>query len=150
VHPVLECVSRAADGSWTAVLGYTNPGAAKSIPLGSWNSISPATYNGSQPTQYKTGTQHGALSLRLSAFDYTYGGTSWFLDGNMVFIGATFDAGVATCTALQLPAQGNDTGAAIALLAAGLLGVLVVVRLRRRALAAAVPAAAAVGDHAGA
>lgn len=136
VHPVLECVSRASDGSWTAVLGYTNTAAAKNVPLGSWNNISPTTYDGSQPTFYRTGTQHGALSLTISAYDYTYRGTSWMLDGNMVFIGATFAAGIPTCTTVQLPAEGNDTGAAIVLVVAGALGVLVVVRLRRRALAA--------------
>ena len=115
VTPVLECVSRAADGSWTAVLGYTNKAGAKTIPLGSWNSISPSRYDGGQPTSFKAGTVHGAFVLKLSASDYTYGGTSWMLDGNMEFIGATFDQGIPTCTAVQMPAVGNDTGGAIGL-----------------------------------
>jgi hypothetical protein len=136
VHPVLECVSRAADGSWTAVIGYTNTSVTKTIPLGSWNSITPTRYDGRQPTLYKSGTQHGALSLKIAAYDYTYGSTSWMLDGNMLFIGATFDAGVPTCTIVQMPAQGNDAGAALVLVVAGIVGALVVVRVRRRTLAA--------------
>jgi hypothetical protein len=54
----------------------------------------------------------------------------------MVFIGATFDAGVPTCTSVQMPAQGNDTGAAIVLVTAGLAGTLVILQVRRRAQAA--------------
>jgi hypothetical protein len=148
VHPVLECVARASDGSWTAVLGYTNSGAAKTVPLGSWNSMSPASYNGAQPTSYKAGTQHGVLALKISAVDYSGGGVTWMLDGNLIFVGATFSAGIPTCTAVQMPAEGNDTGSAIALVAAGALGVLVLVRLRRRLTASLPPTAAPAEERA--
>jgi hypothetical protein len=139
VTPVLECVSRAGDGSWTAVLGYTNKAATKTVPRGSWNSISPTSYDGSQPTLFRAGTQHGALSLKISAHDYLMGGTAWMLDGNMVLIGAAYDAGVPTCTSVQLPVEGNDTGAGLALVVAGLLGWLVVARVRRRVVNAGEP-----------
>jgi hypothetical protein len=150
VTPLLDCVQQNRDGSYTAVVGYSSSySTTVSIPRGSNNHITPSTYDGPQPTVFRPGTQHGVFAVTVSGHDAAYANPTWYVDGNSLSgWGVSLSASCPLPT--QLPAQGNDTGAAIALLAAGLLGVLVVVRLRRRALAAAVPAAAAVGEHAGA
>lgn len=149
VTPLLDCVQQNSDGSYTAVLGYSSSySTTTTIPLGANNYFSPATYDGHQPTTFLTGTQHGVFAVTISNYDATYGTVYWYLDGHTLSSSGT--AVSASCPMpTQLPAQGNDTGAAIALLVAGALGVLVVVRLRRRALAPPV-APAAPEEHAGA
>jgi hypothetical protein len=66
------------------------------------------------------------------------GGPYWWLDGEFVYWGWawTHDGSAATCpSSTELPEEGNGTGPAIALVAAGLVGGVVVQRARRRALA---------------
>jgi hypothetical protein len=137
VTPVLDCVAQNSDGTFTGVVGYTSTYTqTKSIPLGSSNAITPSKYNGKQPTSFKPGTQHGAFALTVSSYDALYSHPTWYLDGH--YLSPGWDTTLSSSCPLptQLPAQGNDTGAGIALLVAGAIGVVVVVRLRRRALAA--------------
>ena len=117
-------------------MGYTSTySSTVTIARGSDNYISPSRYDGAQPTTFKPGTKHGVFAYTVTAFDAgspTRRGT-WTVSRRPAG-GATVSASCPLPT--QLPAQGNDTGAGIALLVAGAIGVLVVVRLRRRALAA--------------
>lgn len=136
VTPVLDCVQQNSNGSYTAVVGYSSSySTTKTIPHGYHNYISPSKYDGPQPTTFKPGTQHGVFALTVSNYDALYSNPTWYVDGNTLSgWGASLSASCPLPT--QLPAVGNDTGAGIALLVAGALGVLVVVRLRRRALSA--------------
>jgi hypothetical protein len=134
IDPLVDCVRKDSGGTYTVVLGYTNPGATTVVPLGSWNAISPAKADGGQPTTFRSGTQHGVLSVTLTSSEYLYGGPYWYLDGNMVFFGSIWNGSVPACpSGTQLPGDGNGTGIAIGLVLAAGVGVLVVRRVTRRA-----------------
>ena len=131
VTPLLDCVVTARDGSYTAVLGYKNTNRSSTYTItGSYNVISPSRYDGDQPTSFKPGTYHGVFSLPVSS-----GTVYWDLAGTRLTISRT--AASACPAGTTLPASGNGTGIAIALVAAGVLGVLLVRRARRTASAPA-------------
>jgi hypothetical protein len=146
VTPLVDCLGQNKDGTYTAVLGYTNSArTAETIPVGTWNKISHSKYDGPQPTTLQAGTKHGAYTVTMTKSEYS-GGPSWFLDGKFAFFGSAWATGVPACpTSTQLPEDGNGTGPAIALVVAGVIGAVVVHRVRRRA-EAAVPAQV-TGDH---
>ncbi len=74
VVPILECVQRNANGSYTARFGYENTGAAVTIPVGANNSFVPGNHNQGQTTVFQPG--------RRNAFSVTFPGTSiWSLRG---------------------------------------------------------------------
>jgi hypothetical protein len=133
VTPLLDCVQQNRDGSYTAVLGYSSsyPGTT-SIPRGSRNHLTPARYDGQQPTSYSAGTHHGVFAVSVSQQDAFHASPTWHLDGHL--LRADLDTRVsASCPVpTQLPAEGNGTGAAIALVLAGVVAALVLVRARRR------------------
>ncbi len=53
VRPVLECVAANADGTYTAYFGYENRhGEPVTIPRGARNRLTPASYDGQQPTAF--------------------------------------------------------------------------------------------------
>jgi hypothetical protein len=135
VSPFVDCLRQNPDGTYTAVLGYTNSSrSAEAIARGSWNQVSPSRYDGRQPTTFASGTRHGALSLTLTRSEYM-GGPYWYLDGNVVFFGWAWRDGVGTCPpSTELPEEGNGTGPAIVLLGAGVVGAVALHRVRRRAL----------------
>lgn len=137
VTPLLDCTTQNSDGSYTAVLGYSNTtGATATIPFGPLNVITPTTYDGVQPTTFLGGTQHGVFALNVSAYDAANSNVTWQLDGHTLSW-TNKDTLSSSCpTPTQLPAEGNDTGAAVALVVAGMIGVIVLVRIRRRALRA--------------
>jgi hypothetical protein len=149
ITPILDCLRQNPDGTYTAVLGYTNPArTTEKIPVGTWNTVSPAKYNGPQPTSFASGTKHGAYSVTMTRSEYM-GGPSWFLDGKFVFFGWSWSNGVATCPpSTELPEEGNGTGPAIAVAVAGVIGAVAVHRVRRRALAGAGAPARDGGDDA--
>ena len=135
VTPLLDCYTLSKDGVYTLVFGYTNTGASTSIPLGSFNSIVPASQQGKQPTSFAAGTRHGVFSVRVPQSEVN--GGYWYLDYNTYVFYYGISAPSAACPAgTSLPAGGNGTGGAVALLAAGLLGALLV---RRVVLRAGVP-----------
>jgi hypothetical protein len=132
VVPLLDCVVRHDDGSFTAVWGYWNPtGSTITIPQGASNRFQSLTH-AAAPTSFQPGVQHGVFSVTVAKGD----SPSWDLDGTRV----TFSAATAqSCSApTPLPATGNGTGAAIALLVAGIVGA----GLYRTAVARGAPAPA--------
>jgi LPXTG-motif cell wall-anchored protein len=133
ITPLLDCVQKNKDGSVTAILGYTNASTrTQTITVGSLNQIAPSRFSGTQPTTFKPGTQHGVLSLPMTNSEYM-GGDYWYVDGNFAYFGWTWTQNGPFCApGTSLPATGNGTGIAIGLLAAGLVGGLVVRRVRRR------------------
>ncbi|WP_097184263.1 hypothetical protein [Blastococcus haudaquaticus] len=135
VTPFVDCYRANANGTITVVLGYTNPNTRNTaIPLGTRNSITPTKFQGAQPTVFKPGTQRGVFSITATQADM-WANPRWVLDGNTL---DQWSAGsVAQCSpSTPLPAIGNGTGLAVALLAGGAFGVFFVRRLRRRAAAA--------------
>lgn len=128
ITPLVDCVERDSDWSFTAVLGYSSTyRGVVTIPIGEDNSLLLAR-EGAQPTTFRPGTHHGAASVPISLF-----GALWRVDGNSVWIDPWR---APACPAeTSMPVEGNGAGAALVLVAAAGVGVLVVRRLRRRAAA---------------
>lgn len=135
VVPILDCYRMNANGTFTVVLGYSNgtPN-TKNIPRGPQNMLNPAKFQGSQPTTFKRGVQRGVFSLTVTQADLA-SNASWTLDGNTLNY---YNVGAATeCSpSTPLPAIGNGTGLAVALIGGGAFGVWFVRRLIRRSAAA--------------
>ncbi len=137
VTPVLDCVRKNTNGTYTAVLGYSNKASVPiTIPVGSRNKVEPASQNGRQPTTFQPGTQRGAFTMTLTSNEYMRSGNYWAIDGNIAYVGQVLAPGAAICpTSTELPEEGNGTGPAIGLAAAGVVGAVLVHRARKRALA---------------
>ena len=135
VTPLADCYTDNGNGTYTAVLGYSNTsGRAQKFAVGTSNNLSPSKFNGMQPTSFKAGTYHGVFSVTFTVADAYNAG--WTLDGTSLTINNAGSVG--TCPpGTQMPADGNGTGAVVALLAAGVVGVLLVRRVRRRNAVAA-------------
>jgi uncharacterized membrane-anchored protein len=132
VTPILDCYTQNSDGSWSVILGYTStyPG-KKNIAVGSSNYTNPYSYSTQMPTQFSSGTVHAAVRVKVSYYDMTYN-TYWYLDGHTLnYMAAAAASGVCS-PSTQLPANGNGTGIAVALVVAGVLGALLVHRLSSR------------------
>ncbi|SET98682.1 hypothetical protein [Geodermatophilus poikilotrophus] len=128
VVPLLDCVVANDDGSWTAVFGYRNTSSSPvRIPTGPRNKVTPATVGSPQPTTFQPGTHRGAFTVTVARG----AGPMWHLDGTN--LAARRGTATACPSSTQMPADGNGTGAAIALVAAGLVGTVAVQRARRRA-----------------
>jgi hypothetical protein len=147
VTPVLDCISESSGGTYSAVLGYSNTtGRTVSIPLGSNNVIWPSKFNGRQPTTFKPGVQHGVFTVTFSINDLWYSAPSWTLNGQTLGGRYYYDVDAQACPpSTQMPGEGNDTGAAIGLLAAGVVGVLLIRRVVRRANTSPAAVGSAVG-----
>ena len=129
VTPLLDCVRAEGAGTFAAVLGYDNSGTATEHLLGAANRISPAEYDGGQPTKFTSGVHHGVVTVRV-----TGSSASWTLDGTTV----SFTASSPACPpSAALPADGNGTGPIIAVLVAGTVGVVALLRHGRRPAATA-------------
>jgi hypothetical protein len=127
VVPLLDCVVTNEDGSWTAVFGYRNTASSPvSIPTGPRNKVTPATVGSPQPTTFQPGTHRGAFTVPVARG----AGPMWHLDGTN--LAARLGTATACPSSTQMPAEGNGTGTAIALVAAGLVGTVAVQRVRRR------------------
>jgi hypothetical protein len=138
VRPTLDCIRKNTDGTYTAVLGYTNTASVReTIPVGTWNKLDPAKANGPLPTVFEPGTKRGVLTVTLT-HDQWMGGPNWYLDGAFVFFGWSWtrDNLATTCpSSTELPEEGNGTGPAIGLAVAGAIGAVLVHRANRRARA---------------
>ena len=136
VKPVLECIRKNTDGTYTAILGHTN--SSKStirVPVGTWNTIAPAKANGAQPTSFRPGTVRGAYAVTMTQSEYM-GGAYWYLDGSFAYFGWAWTMNGPFCPpSTELPEEGNGTGPAIGLAAAGVVGAVLVHRARKRVLA---------------
>ena len=134
ITPTLQCLTKGSNGSVTAVLGYTS--AAKTtatIAVGQLNQLSPSRLSGKQPSTFQPGAHPGVLSLTMTSSEYM-NGAYWWVDGNVVYFDwARTQNGPFCSPGTTLPANGNGTGIAVGLVAAGLAGVLVVRRVRRTA-----------------
>lgn len=63
-RPVLECVTRNADGSWTAHFGYLNGSPFElTVPVGATNQFTPAPMNRGQPSRFASGRRQFAFSV---------------------------------------------------------------------------------------
>ena len=128
VVPLLDCVLTNGDGSWTAVFGYENTSSSPvRIPTGARNKVTPVTHGTPQPTTFQPGTHRGAFTVTVPRG----AGPMWHLDGTNLT--ARLGTAPACPPSTQMPAEGNGTGTAIALVAAGLVGAVCVHRARRRA-----------------
>lgn len=78
VTPLLDCVTSAGN-NFVARFGYLNKGSSTvTIPRGSNNFISPSNLDGSQPTSFVPGTQHGVFQLTF----FKHASVSWSLNGS--------------------------------------------------------------------
>ena len=135
ITPLVDCYTTSGSQT-TLVLGYANTkGSSANYDVGgNSNHWTPAQYDGDQPGTFDVGVHHGVYQVTLPSSALST--TSWTLGSTTVNIGSAARA-AGTCPAgTTLPATGNGTGPAIALAAAGLVGVVAVRRSRRRALPA--------------
>lgn len=125
VIPVVDCITVDRSGDFTAVLGYSNPSSVSvTIPHSSKNKLTPTRYDGNQPTTFLPGRQRGVFSVRI-----TTPHAKWMLQGSTVVI----DTKASRCPpATEMPGTGNGTGPAIGLLAAGVVGFVLLQRVRKR------------------
>jgi len=131
VIPVLNCTKPAAGGGFTAVVGYDNPtGQDVTIPYGKQNRIVSGQYDGLQPTVFRAGRHDGAFSVTITNTSAT-----WTLGRTLLLMKPSEAPACPSST--ELPEEGNGTGPAIALVAAGLVGAVLVRRTKRRVRALA-------------
>jgi len=128
VSPVLNCIQAGTNGAYTAVLGYENTSSSTFTISGSYNQFYPSSYDGSQPTVFRSGTHNGVFSLPVRS-----GTVYWRLADDLLTIRSS--AAPACPKDTQMPADGNGTGVVGALAVAAGLGALIVHRARRRAAA---------------
>ncbi len=133
VTPILDCYRDNGDGTSWVVLGYANTtGAQQNLGFGSANRIHPSRLQRDQPRTFAIGTVHAAWRVLLSSDEIHRQDARWELDGTTLhFADRLRDASVCP-PGTQLPADGNGVGTAVALTAAGAVGAVLVVRLRRR------------------
>jgi len=137
VKPVLNCYVQNSDDSWTVVVGYVNSSRKTvSIPRGALNQAYPSKFAALPPTSFAPGTVKGAFTARVSVADL-YSGARWVLDGYTLDYRAAASSSQVCPSSTELPEQGNGTGPAIGLAAAGLVGAVLVHRARKRALSVA-------------
>jgi hypothetical protein len=80
VAPILNCVMRNANGSYTAKFGYDNStSAAVTIPVGANNYFTPGAQNRGQTTTFQPGVVTNAFSVTFAANGGNLG--VWFLKG---------------------------------------------------------------------
>jgi hypothetical protein len=137
VEPVLNCYKENSNRSWTVVVGYVNASSSNvTIPRGADNQAHPSKLASLPPTSFEPGTVNGAFTTTVSRADLD-AGARWVLDGHTLDYRAAASASRVCPPSTELPEQGNGTGPAIGLAAAGVVGTVLVHRTRTRALAAA-------------
>jgi len=128
VIPVLNCTKPAAGGGFTAVVGYDNTtGQEVTIPYGKQNRIVSGQYDGAQPTVFRAGRHDGAFTVTI-----TNSSATWTLGRTLLLMKPSEAPACPPST--ELPEEGNGTGPAIALAAAGVVGAVLVHRARKRTL----------------
>jgi hypothetical protein len=137
VEPVLNCYKENSNKSWTVVVGYVNASSSTvTIPRGADNQAAPSKFASLPPTSFEPGTVNGAFATTVSQADLN-AGARWVLDGFTLDYRAAAGASRVCPASTELPEEGNGTGPAIGLVAAGVVGAALVHRARKRALAAA-------------
>ena len=134
VSPIVDCYRDNGDGTVWVVLGYKNTtGSSTTISYGSANQFYPSRLHGQQPEQFAAGTVHGAFTVRLAYHEVA--DARWALNGTTLRYSHNAQYATVCPPTTQLPADGNGTGTAVALGAAGVIGAGVLYRFRRRVAA---------------
>jgi hypothetical protein len=131
VTPLLDCYVLNGDGSVTVVLGYSSsyPNHV-SIPLtNKKNYAFPESFSSQLPTKFESGTHHGVATLHLSPADLAV--LSWYLEGTTLDL-APATRGAGQCSATQLPALANGAAVVLGVGLAGMAGLIMTQRARRR------------------
>jgi hypothetical protein len=128
VTPTVNCITVNADGSFSALFGYSNTGLTTTlIKRGPDNQIDPSNLDGAQPDTFAPGTTYGAFALTVPAGV----AVSWILHGNNR---AVADASSPLCgSPVSLPQEGNGLGLVLGLIVAALVGTLTIRRIVSRA-----------------
>ncbi len=80
IVPILECVQRNQNGSWTARFGYLNQtSSAVTIPVSTNNYFTPGNQNRGQTTVFQPGRVTNAFSVTFNANGNNL--AVWFLRG---------------------------------------------------------------------
>jgi hypothetical protein len=133
VAPIVDCYRYNNDGTFWVVLGYTNTtGAQKTFAYGTNNQVYPTRLQAQQPKQFATGTVHGVWTVRLTYAEIFQQDARWVLNGTTLRYSQYVNYAQECPPTTVLPADGNGTGTAVALGAAGLVGAAVLYRFRRK------------------
>lgn len=122
VIPTVTCVSLGSGSNYTAYFGYSNTGSAVTYPLGTSNQVTPTSLDGSEPTNFISGTVTNAFSVLVAS-----GSVTWTVAGQA----STASTASTICAGSSLF---NDPLGLSLVLAIGLgigLGVLVIRRTAR-------------------
>ena len=92
------------------------------------------------PSNFEPGTKHAVIKVNVTAAEVN-SGASWFLNGHQLNYMAAAQASGVCSPGTSLPAEGNGTGMAIGLLAAGAVGAAGIYRVRKRTTATPAPSA---------
>jgi len=131
--PIVDCYRDNGDGTFWVVLGYNNTtGKQQKFDYGPTNQVYPTRLQGQQPKQFATGTVHGVWTVRLTYSEVFYQNARWVLNGTTLQYSHYVQYATVCPPTTQLPGDGNGTGTAVALGAAGVVGAAMLYRFRRR------------------
>jgi len=124
LSPEVTCVDTSVKGQFTAYFGYANSGSPVTIPTDSkFNKVSPSAYNGSQPTDFTSGTVTNAFSVVVTAPS-----VSWTLEGGT----ASASSHSTKCSDSSLPVDPLGLTFVLTIGVGIALGVIFVTRTARR------------------
>ena len=133
VTPIVDCYRDNGDGTFWVVLGYDNTtGSSKTYAYGTLNQVYPTRLQGQQPKTFSAGTVHGAWTVRLTFAEIFQQNARWVLNGTTLQYSHYVQYATVCPPTTQLPADGNGTGTAVGLGAAGVAGAAMLYRFRRR------------------
>lgn len=133
VTPMVDCYRDNGDGTFWVVLGYQGLASGqRTYSYGPTNTVYPARLQGQQPTVFYSGTVHGVWTVKLTDDEIFRENARWILNGTTLQYARYVKYATVCPPSTQLPADGNGTGTAVGLGAAGLLGAAMLYRVRRR------------------
>ena len=133
VAPIVDCYRDNGDGTFWVVLGYQGPAnGQKTYNYGAANQVYPTRLQGQQPKTFAAGTVHGAWTVKLTYAEIFQQNARWVLNGTTLQYSHYVQYATVCPPSTVLPADGNGTGTAVALGAAGAVGAVMLYRFRRR------------------
>jgi hypothetical protein len=133
VTPMVDCYRDNGDGTFWVVLGYQGPASGqRTYAYGTANQVYPTRLQGQQPKTFAAGTVHGAWTVRLTYAEIFQQNARWILNGTTLQYSYYVQYATVCPPTTQLPADGNGTGTAVGLGAAGVVGAAMLYRFRRR------------------
>jgi hypothetical protein len=137
VRPIADCYRDNGDGTYTGVLGYVNEGdTTREIPVGRANWTDPTEWQSLVPTTFEPGTHHGVASVVLTVRQIQgQDPASWTLDGTQ--LSASTVGQVSECDGSEMPQLANGAVVLGSLVAAALVGLVLLRRNDRRTAARA-------------